>query len=72
MMDTCKALGITRESYLWEWTVPQINLARYDSTHIEYSKDKKGSKKDKPKEKTTVFNSVEDIVAVYGNGILID
>lgn len=26
--------SVTREQYLWEWSVPQIKLASYDYTHI--------------------------------------
>jgi len=27
---------ITREEYLWEWTVPQVKLANYDYSHSIY------------------------------------
>ena len=27
---------VTREAYMWEWTVPQILLASNDFTHIHY------------------------------------
>ena len=27
---------VTREEYMWVWTVPQIKLALYDFTHIVY------------------------------------
>lgn len=37
MIDFLKANpSVTKEAYLWEWTVPQIKLASYDMTHIEY------------------------------------
>lgn len=48
---------VTREQYLWEWTVPQIKLASYDFTHIKYL-----SEKEKEKKKTKVMNSAEDIL----------
>ena len=31
---------VTREEYMWKWTVPQIKLASYDFSHIEYGKAK--------------------------------
>lgn len=27
---------VSKEDYLWHWTVPQIKLAGYDFSHIEY------------------------------------
>ena len=30
---------VTKEEYLWEWTVPQIRLASYDFTHVIYLDD---------------------------------
>lgn len=50
---------VTREQYLWEWTVPQIKLASYDFTHIKYLSEKE---KEKEKKKTKVMNSAEDIL----------
>lgn len=42
MMDFLKAHpNVTRDEYMWEWTVPQIMLASYDFTHIVYLKDRK-------------------------------
>lgn len=49
--------SVTREQYLWEWTVPQIKLASYDFTHIKYL-----SEKEKERKKTKVMNSAEDIL----------
>lgn len=41
MMDFLKNFPfITREQYMWEWTVPQIKLASSDSTHVKYLTDK--------------------------------
>lgn len=37
MIDFLKAHpSVSKEQYLWEWTVPQIHLAICDNTHIEY------------------------------------
>lgn len=36
-MDFIKAFpSVTREDYMWRWTVPQIRLASSDNTHIVY------------------------------------
>lgn len=37
MIDFLKAHPqVTKDEYLWEWTIPQIKLAIYDNTHVEY------------------------------------
>ena len=37
MIDFLKAHpSVTKDEYLWGWTVPQIHLAICDNTHIEY------------------------------------
>jgi hypothetical protein len=37
MMDFLKANPhVTREDYMWKWTIPQIRLAGMDYTHIVY------------------------------------
>lgn len=41
MMDFLKENpSVTKEAYLWEWTVPQIKLASYDRTHVLYLTEK--------------------------------
>lgn len=30
---------VTKDEYLWGWTVPQIRLASYDFTHVIYLDD---------------------------------
>lgn len=50
---------VTREQYLWEWTIPQIRLANSDSTHINYlSEEDKNLKKGK---KITANNLTNDL-----------
>lgn len=37
MIDFLKAHpSVSKDEYLWGWTVPQIHLAMCDNTHIEY------------------------------------
>ena len=31
---------VTKEEYMWKWTVPQIKLASHDFTHVVYLTDK--------------------------------
>ena len=46
MIDFLKAHPfVTMDDYLWKWTIPQIRLAMYDSTHIEYTKTKNDKKR---------------------------
>lgn len=37
MIDFLKAHpSVSKDEYLWGWTVPQIHLAICDNTHVEY------------------------------------
>lgn len=36
---------VTREEYMWEWTIPQIRLASYDFTHVRYLTEEEAKKK---------------------------
>ena len=41
MMDFIKAYpSVTKEQYMWEWTVPQIKLASADNTRVVYLSEK--------------------------------
>ena len=52
-MDFLKAHpNVTREEYMWEWSVPQIMLASADFTHLVYPKRKKERKGKKGRKKT--------------------
>lgn len=56
MIDFLKANPyMTKDEYMWEWTLPQINLASMDFTHTVYLSEKqakkvKAKKYDDPKE----------------------
>jgi len=71
MIDFLKANPfVTREEYEWQWTIPQIKLATYDYTHIEYSnnKSKKSGNTEATKEqKGKVIGSSEDMVKAFGS-----
>lgn len=41
MMDFLKNFPfVSKEEYMWEWTIPQIKLASSDSTRVKYLSDK--------------------------------
>lgn len=41
MIDFLKAFPfVTKEQYMWEWTVPQIKLASADNTRVHYLSEK--------------------------------
>ena len=41
MIDFLKAFPfVTKEEYMWKWTVPQIKLASADNTHVMYLSEK--------------------------------
>lgn len=45
MFDFIKAYpSVTMEQYMWHMTVPQILLAQYDTTHIEYLSEEQAKK----------------------------
>lgn len=52
---------VTKEEYMWEWTIPQIRLASYDFTHVVYL-----NKNKKRKPATQTFNSAEDLLNDLG------
>lgn len=52
---------VTREEYLWEWTIPQIRLASYDFTHVRYLSDKEAEKRKKEKTYENPMDFVNDL-----------
>lgn len=58
---------VSKEEYMWQWTVPQIRLASYDFSHIEYLKDK-GDGKAPAKEES--FDNPFDFMKSVGLGML--
>lgn len=46
MVDFLKANPyVSREEYMWKWTVPQIRLASYDFTHVRYLSEEEAKMK---------------------------
>lgn len=62
MIDFLKANPyVTREEYLWKWTIPQIRLASYDFTHVRYLSEKESENKN-----AQSFDNPEDLMKALG------
>lgn len=62
MFDFLKAYpSVTMEQYMWHMTVPQIALAKHDSTHVVYLSDEEAARRN-----TKVINSAEDLMNDLG------
>lgn len=56
---------VTREEYMWEWTIPQIRLVSFDYTHVNYLSE--DEVKDKKKKKRTItYDNPKDFVNDLG------
>lgn len=54
---------VTREEYMWEWTIPQIRLASYDFTHVRYLSEEEAESK---KKNEKVYEDPKDFVNDLG------
>ena len=60
MIDFLKANPyVTREEYMWQWSIPQIRLACTDFTHIKYLSEEQAKKN---KAKAHAINTAEDLM----------
>ena len=55
---------VTKEEYMWKWTVPQIKLATYDYTRVQTLTDEEVEKQN-----ATVINSAEELMNDLGVNI---
>lgn len=70
MIDFLKAHPqITRDEYLWEWTVPQVELATIDNTHMEYLSEEQ-AKIERGRVMAEDMNSEENLMNDLGISIL--
>lgn len=70
MIDFLKAHpGVSRDEYLWEWTVPQVKLALFDNTHVEYLSEEQ-AKVEKARRSGNVFTSAKSLVSDLGGVVL--
>lgn len=66
MMDIIKNIpSISREEYLWQWTLPQIQLAMNDMTQTIYLSDKQAEKTNKKKD-VKHYDNPQDLVNDLG------
>lgn len=56
---------VSREEYLWKWTIPQIRLASFDFTHTEYLSDKQ-AEVEKRRNTAAKIDNVMDLVNDFG------
>lgn len=52
---------VSKEAYLWEWTIPQIKLSSFDYTHVLYLSEKEAKKR-----KTKHIDTAEDLMNDFG------
>lgn len=70
MIDFLKAHPqVTRDEYLWEWTVPQVELATIDNTHVEYLSEEQ-AKIERGRVMAEDMNSEENLMNDLGISIL--
>lgn len=61
--------GVTRDEYLWKWTVPQIRLSLYDNTHVEYLTEEQ-AKIEKARNSAEYFDSGAALASDLGIPII--
>ena len=68
MIDFLKAFPfVTKEEYLWKWTVPQIKLASADNTHVRYLTEKQAEMRKAKRFDGSTDNSLNDLgVPIFG------
>ena len=70
MTDFLKAMpSVTKDEYLWQWTVPQIQLSLFDQTHVEYLTEKQAAI-EKARRAGNVFSKATDIASDLGVPVL--
>ena len=70
MTDFLKAMpSVTRDEYLWQWTVPQIQLSLFDQTHVEYLSEKQAPI-EKARRTGNVYDGAKDIANDLGMPVL--
>lgn len=52
---------VSKEAYLWEWTIPQIKLSSFDYTHVLYLSEKEAKKR-----KAKHIDTAEDLMNDFG------
>lgn len=55
--------SVTKEAYMWEWTVPQLKLASMDRTRVKYLTEKEIEAK---KSKQYSSNNIDELKSDLG------
>lgn len=68
MMDFLKAYpSVTKEEYMWEWSVPQIKLAAFDFSHSIFLSEKQ---KENRKAKNIDIEHISDLgIPIFSDNI---
>lgn len=70
MIDFLKANPyVTRDEYLWSWSVPQVQLAMFDNTHVEYLSEEQ-AKIEKRRKEAVRYDSAAALANDLGNAII--
>ena len=56
---------VSKEEYLWQWTIPQVKLASLDYSHEEYLTEEQ-AKVEKKKKNAVHIDNVMDLVNDLG------
>lgn len=68
MMDFMKAFpSVTKNEYMWEWTVPQLRLASADNTHVVYLSEYQVAMRDSKSVNANDYEALSDLgVPIFG------
>lgn len=68
MMDFLKENpSVTKEAYMWEWTVPQIKIASADKTHVKYLSEKEAEARKAKKYNGNNISELSDLgIPIFG------
>ena len=56
---------VSKEEYLWQWTIPQVKLASLDYSHVEYLTEEQ-AKAEKSRKNAVHIDNVMDLVNDLG------
>ena len=70
MKDFLKAMpSVSRDEYLWEWTVPQIQLSLFDQTRVEYLNEAQ-AEMEKQRRNSQYFSNAQSLASDLGVKII--
>ena len=56
---------VSKEEYLWQWTIPQVKLASLDYSHVEHLSEEQ-AKAEKNRKNSVRIDNVMDLVNDLG------